>query len=124
MQATSYVLLIVSPFSIILNYVLVLWEPMALGFIGAPIATNISNWLTLILSIFYVKYFDGYQAWGGWTRACLDDWSSFTRLAIPGILTACADWWIFELIALASGYFGNVSLAAHRLVLTISLLFF
>ncbi|RIA90791.1 mate-domain-containing protein [Glomus cerebriforme] len=124
MQATSYVLMIVSPISIILNYVLVLWEPIALGFIGAPIAINISNWLMLIFSLLYIKYINGHQAWGGWTRACLDDWSSFLRLAIPGILTVCADWWIYELIALASGYFGSVSLAAHRLVLTIALLFF
>jgi multidrug resistance protein, MATE family len=121
MQATSYVLIIVSPINVILNYALVWWEPMALGFIGAPIATNIANWLTLIFSILYIKYIDGYQAWGGWTRACLDDWSSFTRLAIPGILTACADWWVYELIALASGYFGSVSLAAHRLILSIAL---
>ncbi|GES81982.1 MATE efflux family protein [Rhizophagus clarus] len=119
MQATSYVLIIISPISIILNYALVWWEPIALGFIGAPIATNISNWLMLILSILYIKYIDGHQAWGGWTRACLDDWSSFTRLAIPGILTACADWWIYESIALASGYFGSISLAAHRLQLQI-----
>ncbi|CAI2164149.1 16991_t:CDS:2 [Funneliformis geosporum] len=124
MQATSYVLIIVSPINILLNYGLVWWEKIALGFIGAPIATNISNWLMLILSILYIKYIDGHQAWGGWTRACLYDWSSFMRLAIPGILTSCADWWIYELIALASGYFGSTQLAAHRLVLTIALLFF
>ncbi|CAB4437003.1 unnamed protein product [Rhizophagus irregularis] len=124
MHATSYVLIIISPISIVLNYALVWWEPIALGFIGAPIAINISNWLMLIFSILYIKYINGHQAWGGWTRTCLDDWSSFMRLAIPGILTACADWWIYELIALASGYFGSISLAAHRLVLTIVLLFF
>ena len=115
MQATSYILIFVSPMNIILNYALVWWE---------PIVTNISNWLVLILSVLYIKYIDGHQACVGWTRACLEDWSSFTRWAIPGILTACADWWIYELIALASGYFGNVSLAAHRLVLSIALLFF
>ncbi|CAG8505765.1 3321_t:CDS:2 [Funneliformis mosseae] len=124
MQATSFVLIIVSPLNILLNYALIWWDKIALGFIGAPIATNISNWLMLILSILYIKYIDGHQAWGGWTRACLYDWSSFMRLAIPGILTSCADWWIYELIALASGYIGNVPLAAHRLVLTIALLFF
>ncbi|CAG8843334.1 33517_t:CDS:2, partial [Gigaspora margarita] len=59
-----------------------------------------------------------------WSHLSFEDWSSFTRLALPGMLTACADWWVYELIALCAGYIGSVSLASHRLVLTSTLILF
>lgn len=124
MEATTYVLLICLPANFILNYALVWWEPIALGFIGAPIATSLTNWLMLLLTILYIKYVKGYEAWGElWSLSSFSDWSSFGKLAIPGILTSCADWWIYEIIALAAGILGNVPLAAHRLILSFSLLF-
>ncbi|CAG8528697.1 14937_t:CDS:2 [Acaulospora morrowiae] len=124
MKATTQVLLICCPANLILNYVLVWWEPIALGFVGAPIATSITNWLMLLLTIIYIKYIDGHEAWQGWSRTSLEDWSSFGKLAFPGILTSCADWWIYEIIALVAGFLGGVPLAAHRLILTIALLMF
>ncbi|CAG8597981.1 2212_t:CDS:2 [Racocetra fulgida] len=56
--------------------------------------------------------------------AAFKDWSTFMKLALPGMLTSCADWWIYELIALFAGYFGSVSLASHRLILTIALILY
>ncbi|CAG8531125.1 757_t:CDS:2 [Scutellospora calospora] len=123
MKATTYVLIICCPINIFLNYILI-WEPFSLDYIGAPIATTITNWLMLFLTILYIKYIDGHEAWGGWSHLSFKDWSSFTKLALPGMLTSCADWWIYELIALFAGYFGSVSLASHRLVLTISLILY
>ncbi|KAF0354930.1 MATE efflux family protein [Gigaspora margarita] len=123
MKATTYVLAICCPINIFLNYALI-WEPLSLGYIGAPIATTITNWLMLFLTFLYIKYIDGYDAWGGWSHLSFEDWSSFTRLALPGMLTACADWWVYELIALCAGYIGSVSLASHRLVLTSTLILF
>ncbi|CAG8573495.1 7506_t:CDS:2 [Dentiscutata heterogama] len=123
MKATTYVLAMCCPINIFLNYVLI-WGPLSLGYIGAPIATTIIHWLMLLLTFLYIKYIDGYDAWGGWSHLSFKDWSSFTRLALPGMLTSCADWWIYELIALCAGYFGSVSLASHRLILTSTLLLF
>ncbi|CAG8677649.1 23003_t:CDS:2 [Dentiscutata erythropus] len=123
MKATTYVLAICCPINIFLNYVLI-WGPLSLGYIGAPIATTIIHWLMLLLTFLYIKYIDGYDVWGGWSHSSFKDWSSFTRLALPGMLTSCADWWIYELIALCAGYFGSVSLASHRLILTSTLLLF
>ncbi|CAG8561462.1 4914_t:CDS:2 [Cetraspora pellucida] len=123
MKATTYVLVICCPINIFLNYIFI-WEPFSLGFIGAPIATTLTNWLMLFLTFLYIQHIDGYDAWGGWTHLSFKDWSSFTKLALPGMLTSCADWWIYELIALFAGYFGSISLASHRLILTIALILY
>ncbi|CAG8444347.1 9244_t:CDS:2 [Ambispora gerdemannii] len=118
MKASTYVLIVCSITNAFLNYALVWYEPISLGFIGAPVATSITYWLMLILLSLYTVYVDGSQAWGGWTRACLRDWGSFLRLALPGILMVCAEWWAFELVALAAGYLGSVALATQSIVLT------
>ncbi|CAG8756500.1 14377_t:CDS:2, partial [Ambispora leptoticha] len=86
MHASTYVLIICAPLNLVLNYTLVLYKPIALGFLGAPLAITIIYWLMLTLIVLYTRFFDGYQVWGGWTCDSLRDWQTFTKLAIPGIL--------------------------------------
>ncbi|CAG8453213.1 5635_t:CDS:2 [Paraglomus occultum] len=117
-KAPTYVLVIAATLNICLNYLLVWYEPFSLGFIGAPIATATTYWFMLILLIGYIRYFDGYQVWGGWTRQCLSGWGEVVMLAVPGIFMICSEWWAFELIALAAGYFGETALAAQSVILT------
>ncbi|OZJ02302.1 hypothetical protein BZG36_05065, partial [Bifiguratus adelaidae] len=118
MQAPTYILVIAVPFNALMNYLLVWYPPMSLGFAGAPTAVAMTNWLMLGLLILYIRYVAGAEAWGGWTRACLKGWSEYLRLAIPGILMVCTEWWAFEVVALAASYLGTVSLAAQSIVLT------
>ncbi|KAI7863482.1 mate-domain-containing protein [Spinellus fusiger] len=117
MRASTYVLFIASPLNLLMNYTFVYVEPFKLGFIGAPLATSITYWIMLLLLLAYIKY-RGCEAWGGWTRECLTDWWPFLRLAIPGVLMVCTEWWAFELSALAASYLGTLSLAAQSIVLT------
>ncbi|CAG8444360.1 9245_t:CDS:2 [Ambispora gerdemannii] len=124
MQASTYVLIICAPINLVLNYTLVLYKPIALGFIGAPLAITIVNWLMLISIVLYIRFFDGYQVWGGWTCDALRDWRTFIQLAIPGILMVCSQYWSYELIALAAGYLGSITLASHSIVLTSALLLY
>ncbi|KAJ1659933.1 ethionine resistance protein [Dispira simplex] len=118
MHATTYILLFLAPVNVILNYFLVWYPPLSLGFIGAPIATSISFWIMLILAILYVKFVDGKEAWGGWDRRCLQDWKMFMGLAIPGMIMVCCEWWAFEIVALSSSYLGTLPLAAQSILLT------
>ena len=85
MKAPTYILVIAATLNIFLNYILVWYEPLSLGFIGAPIATATTYWFMLILLIGYIRYFDGYQVWGGWTKQCLSGWGEVVMLAVPGI---------------------------------------
>lgn len=120
MHATTYVLLIASPINMLTNYIFVWWTPISLGFVGAPLATALSYWLMLGLLLLYIKYVAGGEAWGGWSRQCLTGWSTFLKLAVPGVLMVCTEWWAFELVALAASYLGTVSLAAQSIILTTS----
>ncbi|RKP36692.1 mate-domain-containing protein [Dimargaris cristalligena] len=118
MHASTIVLCIVSPINILANYALVWWKPVALGFIGAPIATSICYWLMFILLVLYTTFVDGYQAWGGWSRASFQNIDQFMQLGLPGVVMICAEWWAFELVALAASYLGNIPLAAQSVVFT------
>ncbi|KAI9305787.1 mate-domain-containing protein [Cunninghamella echinulata] len=116
MKASSYVLIIVAPINLIMNYTFV--YPFKLGFIGAPLATSVSYMLMLGLLLIYINFVDGKQAWGGWKRECLLDWGTFLKLAYPGIISISAEWWAFELSALAAAFIGTVDLAAQSILLT------
>ncbi|KAI7872113.1 mate-domain-containing protein [Spinellus fusiger] len=116
MKASTYVLMIASPINLGLNYMMV--YPLGLGFIGAPLATSMSYWLMLGLLLLYVRFVKGSKAWGGWSRECLLGWWPFLRLAIPGIMMVCTEWWSFELCALAASYLGTIDLAAQSILLT------
>ncbi|KAI1319268.1 hypothetical protein EDD11_004405 [Mortierella claussenii] len=120
MHASTYVLLIASPINVALNYVLV-WNPyIGMGYIGAPIATSLSYWNMLILLVVYIRFVDGYQGWGGWTRDCLTGWREFLKLALPGVMMVCTEWWAFEVVSLAASYLGTVALAAQSVVVQTS----
>lgn len=124
MHASTYVLLIVSPLNAFLNYSLV-WSPwIGMGFMGAPLATSISYWNMLLLLILYIRFVNGRQCWGGWTRASLTGWTEFLKLAIPGAAMLVSEWWAFEIANLAASYFGTVALAAQSVVVQTSGLLF
>ncbi|KAI9029974.1 mate-domain-containing protein [Phycomyces nitens] len=119
MRASTYVLFIAAPLNLAMNYMFVYQEPFNFGFIGAPLATSVSYWIMLLLLLGYIRWFSkANEAWGGWTRECLTGWWPFLRLAIPGVLMVCSEWWAFELAALAASYLGTVDLAAQSIVLT------
>ncbi|KAG0361028.1 mate-domain-containing protein [Gamsiella multidivaricata] len=120
MHASTYVLLIASPINVVLNYALVWHKYIGIGYIGAPIATSISYWNMLLLLLLYIKFVDGSQGWGGWTRECLTGWPSFLKLALPGVMMVCTEWWAFEVVSLAASYLGTVALAAQSVVVQTS----
>ncbi|KAG2224850.1 hypothetical protein INT45_008032 [Circinella minor] len=118
MRASTYVLLFASPLNFLINYALVHVESVRLGFIGAPIATSLSYWLMFILLVLYTWKVNGREAWGGWSMDAFRNWGPFLRLAIPGALMLCSEWWAFQLTALATGYLGGVNLASQSILLT------
>ncbi|KAG0219052.1 hypothetical protein BGX31_011421, partial [Mortierella sp. GBA43] len=124
MHASTYVLLVASPVNMILNYVLVWNKYVGIGFMGAPIATSIAYWIMLILLVAYIRFADGHQGWGGWTWEALTGWHAFLKLAIPGVLMVCTEWWAFAVVSLAASYLGTTSLAAQSIVTQTSSLLF
>ncbi|KAJ8328427.1 ethionine resistance protein [Batrachochytrium dendrobatidis] len=123
-KAAMCVIAIVAPVNIFLQWFLV-WSSYAIGIIGAPIATSVSNILIFLLTILYICFVEGNEKWGGW------EWKEalnvrqiwiYMKLGVPGVAMVCSEWWAFELVALASGMLGDQSLAAQSIILnTISL---
>lgn len=116
MRPGTYVLLITSPLNAGLNYLFV--YTFRIGLLGAPIATGISYWLSFFLLVGYARFINGYECWGGWTRKCLQNTGTFSRLAILGVLHVGTEWWAFEIVALAAGRLGTIPLAAQSVIMT------
>ncbi|KAG0038680.1 hypothetical protein BGZ82_011151, partial [Podila clonocystis] len=58
--------------------------------------------------------------WGGWSKDALTGWPAFLKLAIPGVMMVCTEWWAFEVVSLAASYLGTVALAAQSVVVQTS----
>ena len=116
MRPGTYVLLFTSPLNAGLNYLFVYTFKM--GLLGAPFATGISYWLSFLLLVLYARFIAGSRCWGGWSRACLANMSTFARLAILGVVHVGTEWWAFEIVALAAGRLGTIPLAAQSVIMT------
>lgn len=116
MRPGTYALLVTSPVNVGLNYLFVYTFKMGLK--GAPVATGISYWLSFLLLVGYACLVDGWQAWGGWSRRCLQNLRTFARLAFLGVVHVGTEWWAFEIVALAAGRLGTIPLAAQSVIMT------
>jgi len=116
MRPGTYVLLITSPLNACLNYLFV--YTFKIGLLGAPIATGISYWLSFLLLLAYARFIHGWDSWGGWSRKCLRNMGTFSRLAGLGVIHVGTEWWAFEIVALAAGWLGTIPLAAQSVIMT------
>ncbi|TDL19594.1 MOP flippase [Rickenella mellea] len=122
MRASTYVLLIVSPVNIALNLFLV--HHTTLGLLGSPVAISITYWLAFVLLVLYTclsKTHKQNGTWGGFQPKEVLDLGSiwrFLKLALPGILMVGTEWAAFEIVALAAGRLGSLSLAAQSVIMT------
>jgi MATE family multidrug resistance protein len=116
MRPGTYVLLLTSPLNVALNYLFV--YTFKLHLIGAPLATGLSYWISFLLLVLYSRFIAGSRCWGGWTRSCLSNISTFARLAILGVIHVGTEWWAFEIVALAAGRLGTIPLAAQSVIMT------
>ncbi|CDK26297.1 unnamed protein product [Kuraishia capsulata CBS 1993] len=122
-DAPTYVLLFVTPFSLSLTYYLVL--PAGWGFIGAPIVVSLTYWLMALLLLAYIFVIDGYKCWGGFSYSALfTDFGPMLKLAVPGVIQTEAEYLAFEVMTLASAYFGTVALASQSICTSVGSLVF
>jgi MATE family multidrug resistance protein len=117
-HATTYVLLIVAPINILMNYLLV-WK-FELGFIGAPIAVVITQNMLPIVLFLYVWRIEGSECWGGFSRRAWTNWGPMIKLALPGMIMVSAEWFAFEIMTLISGQFGSSYLAAQSILVAVT----
>ena len=61
-----------------LQYVFVYWY---FGFIGSPLAVAAGDYIQMVLMILYVIYFQGYEAWGGFSWKAFSNLGEFLKLS-------------------------------------------
>ncbi|KAI8888038.1 MATE efflux family protein [Backusella circina FSU 941] len=107
------------PIYAVLNYVLVYVEPFKLGFIGIPISISITYWLMLSIMVCYIRFVEGYSAWGGFSLECFKGLGTFMRLALPSIFSIASEWWACNLSNIAVSYSGIENIAAQYILVTL-----
>ncbi|UNI21327.1 ethionine resistance protein [Purpureocillium takamizusanense] len=113
----TYALMITSPLNAVLNYVFI--YTLDLGLYGAPVATGISYWLSFLLLVAYSAFVQGKECWGGFKpRQALSNCVPFAKLAFLGVIHVGTEWWAFEIVAIAAGRLGTISLAAQSVIMT------
>lgn len=123
-SASLYVLFFCAPFNALMNWLFV-WQ-FGWGFVGAPIAVVITDYLLPLGLFIYVRFFskNGMSCWNGFTRKAFQNWIPMIKLALPGLLMVEAEVLAFELLTFASSYFGVKALAAQSVLATITSLTF
>ncbi|KAK8033395.1 transporter [Apiospora marii] len=134
-HVTTYVLIIAAPLNVLMQWLFV-WK-FDWGFKGAPIAIVVTQTLMPVLLFLYVRFGDGMQCWGGFSRRALTNWGEFIsflhqhtmivvltivaskgpmiRLALPGMIMVLAEWFAFEILTLASNPLSLSIAASTRL---------
>ncbi|KAJ1663954.1 ethionine resistance protein [Coemansia sp. RSA 1813] len=119
MQASTWVMVVVAPLHLLNSYILV-WSPvLGMGFVGAPWAIVISNWMQFAGLVAFIAFGKARQAWGGFAlRECFDGILEFYKLALPSAAMLGCSWVAFELVTFESSAFGPVALAAQACMFT------
>jgi multidrug resistance protein, MATE family len=87
-NAGTYVLLAAVPVNVFANWLLV-WK-LDWGFIGGPVAAAFTQILLPFFLFLYVRFVDGYQCWGGFSKRAFVNWGTLSaqyyRLPPPQLL--------------------------------------
>ncbi|KAF6757789.1 multidrug Oligosaccharidyl-lipid polysaccharide flippase [Ephemerocybe angulata] len=106
------IIFIVAPINAFLGWLLV-WSPIGLGFVGAPLASAISFNLIALLNLTYGLFFVDRRAWHPWSLRAFSNLGYLFRLGASGVAQSASEWWAWELVTLAVSQFGPAALAAQ-----------
>ncbi|KAI7833246.1 mate-domain-containing protein [Kickxella alabastrina] len=117
MHAGITIVAVIAPIHWINSFVFVRSSTYGFGFIGAPIVTVVSNVLMFLGMLIYIRFSKVNETWGGWDIGAFRNMSAYYKLAIPAVVTICAEWVGFELLTIGISYFGAYQLAGHAITM-------
>ncbi|KAM0553262.1 hypothetical protein ACHAPJ_007552 [Fusarium lateritium] len=117
-HATTYTLLVGAPLSFFQNWLFVF--KLGWGFPGAAVAMAVTHNLLPILLILYVRLFEGYECWKGFSLKAFSNWGPMIKLALPGMIMIEAQFSVLEILTIAAGRFGTAQLAAQGVLVTLT----
>eukprot|EP01102_Stenamoeba_stenopodia_P009598 TRINITY_DN2844_c0_g1_i1.p1 TRINITY_DN2844_c0_g1~~TRINITY_DN2844_c0_g1_i1.p1 ORF type:complete len:568 (-),score=85.22 TRINITY_DN2844_c0_g1_i1:13-1716(-) len=89
-----------------------------LGFEGCPLAMSMTYVVSCLMMVGYIVFSGIHkETWSGWSKEALTGWSEYLKLAVPGAMMLCAEWWGFEITIIIAGRLDDtgVSIAAQSI---------
>lgn len=117
-RITMVISLLALPINVVLNYILIygkLGFPQ-LGGIGAGVATSITYWIIIGITLFFIAKFEPFRSYGIFRsieRISLSAWKEFIKLGLPIGFSIFFETGIFSLVTLLMSPFGKAMVAAH-----------
>ncbi|XP_075956775.1 multidrug and toxin extrusion protein 1 [Anarhichas minor] len=110
---------VVNLLNALINYIFL--YVLNLGVAGSAVANTISQFSMAAVLYSYIMWKGLHKAtWGGWSKECLQDWSSYINLAIPSMVMMCVEWWTYEIGGFLAGLISEVELGAQSVVYGLS----
>ncbi|XP_073318693.1 multidrug and toxin extrusion protein 1-like [Pagrus major] len=107
--------IVVNILNALINYIFL--YQLNLGVAGSAAANGLSEFCMAGILYAYILWKGLHKAtWGGWSKECLQGWSSFIHLAIPSMVMLCVEWWMYEIGGFLAGLISEVELGAQSVV--------
>jgi len=106
--------------NIILNYVFIF--TCDLGFKGSPIATSVTRWVQLLMTLVYLHCSPAHRrTWPTWstTPLSLNRIVKFLKLGIFGAMAMAFEVWCFEVATILAGLLGEVALGTQAVLMSL-----
>jgi len=87
---------------------------LSMGLKGAAIAATVQNAVCAVgMLIACVNTPSIRKCWGGWSCDAMTGWLAYLRIAAPGTLIVCVEWWSWEISTFLCGYISVSALGAQ-----------
>ncbi|XP_064637703.1 multidrug and toxin extrusion protein 1-like [Lineus longissimus] len=88
-----------------------------MGIDGSALSQVFGFWTLAGGTLSYILISKVYKnTWDGWTWELFQDWGSFLKLAVAGLLMVSLQFWAFEAGTLIAGTLGEIQLAAQSII--------
>ncbi|KAJ2805577.1 ethionine resistance protein [Coemansia guatemalensis] len=94
-------------------------ERTSVGVMGVPLVIVIGGLVLCLSTLVFIVRFDGYQSWGGWSRASLSGLGPIIRLALAGSAIALCESLALHTIDIGVLFLDTSSMAAQAILSTL-----
>ncbi|MBD7944350.1 MATE family efflux transporter [Psychrobacillus sp. AK 1817] len=128
-RVSMFVTLLSAPINIALNYVLIYGKfgLPALGGVGAGLASSLTYWLILFITILIVKNnkpFADLHIFQGWTMPSLSKSKVLTKIGLPIGLSLFAETTIFSAVTIMMSVYSTAVISAHQVAMNFTSLLY
>ncbi|GLC89139.1 MATE family efflux transporter [Lysinibacillus piscis] len=128
-RVTMMITLLTAPINIVLNYLFIFgkWGAPELGGIGAGVATAITYWMILFVTIWIIAKhtpFNRFRLFHDWPRLEWLRWKEILMIGVPIGISLFAETSIFAAVTMMMSRFSTEVIAAHQIALNFTSLLY